>query len=172
LVYYNRVIKDGLDYDYTQWNYYNILQQNVNGIELESKWNVNARNIIQANYTFMSGNEISQNRVTTVEFITYPYLLKRPKNLLNIQWQHQFNEKWSMQITGKYIDKRYDIGGYMQPDVTLNYYTNLNLHINYKASKHLQLFFDGQNLGNDHFQEIYGYNAIGRKWLVGLNWQR
>jgi vitamin B12 transporter len=172
LVYYNRVIKDGLDYDYTQWNYYNILQQNVNGIELESKWNINTNNTIQANYTLMNGNEISQNRVTTVEFITYPYLLKRPKHLLTLQWQHQLNEKWSMQLTGKYIDKRYDIGGYMQPDVTLNYYTNLNLHINYKASKHLQFFFDGQNLGNDHFQEIYGYNSIGRKWVVGLNWQR
>lgn len=171
IVYFKRNIDNGLDYDYVKWNYYNILHQNVNGIEFESRWNVNTKNTIQANYTFMDGNEQSQNRITTVEFITYPYLLKRPKNMLHVMWQHQLNNQWSFQLTGKYIDKRYDIGGYMKPDVVLNYYTNVNLHVTYKHSKHLQFFFDGQNLGNDHFQEIYGYNAIGRKWTLGLNWQ-
>ena len=60
------------------------------------------------------------------------------------------------------------MGGYAAKDVTLNDYTLFNAHIQYKLNKHLLLYADGQNLGNTVFQEINGYNAMGRMLMLGL----
>ncbi len=87
---------------------------------------------------------------------------------MNIQWHYAINKKWDASLTARYISKRMDVGGYAAPDVALSYYTLLNAHIQYKWSKRVVLFANGQNLLNDHFNEIYGYNAIGRTVQFGI----
>ena len=140
----------------------------MNGLEVELNWKLNAKNSINANYTLMNGKETNQNRVTTTDTITYNYLLKRPKHSAGIQWQYSPTKKLELSIAARYISKRFDVGGYASPDVQLGYYILTNAHVQYKASKHFTLFADGQNLGNDQFQEVNGYNTIGRTILFGI----
>ena len=168
VVYYNRTIKNGIDYNYVDFNYFNFIQQKVNGIEVEVQHPINEQHQFTLNYTLMNGQETNQNRITTTDTITYNYLLKRPKHSLTIQWQYTINQKWDATLTGRYVSKRMDVGGYATPDVLLSYYTLLNAHIQYKWNKHLVLFANGQNLLNDQFNEIYGYNAIGRMVQFGI----
>ena len=167
-VYYNRTIDNGIDYNYIDYNYFNFIQQKVNGLELELNWKLNAKNSINANYTLMNGQETNQNRVTTTDTITYNYLLKRPKHSAGIQWQFAPTQKLQISIAARYISKRYDVGGYASPDIQLGYYILANAHVQYNATNHFTLFADGQNLGNDHFQEVNGYNTIGRTILFGI----
>ena len=167
-IYYNRTIDNGIDYNYIDYNYFNFIQQKVNGIELEFNWKLNTKNSINANYTLMNGKETNQNRVTTTDTVTYNYLLKRPKHSAGIQWQYNPTPKLAISVAARYISKRYDVGGYASPDVQLGYYILTNAHVQYKASKRLTLFADGQNLGNDRFQEVNGYNTIGRTLLFGI----
>ena len=85
-----------------------------------------------------------------------------------MQWNYSINKKWDASLTGRFISERKDVGGYATPDVTLGYYTLLNAAIQYKWSNRLVLFANGQNLLNDQFNEIYGYNAIGRMVQFGI----
>ena len=167
-VYYNRTIDNGIDYNYIDYSFFNYIQQKVNGLELEMTWKPNANNIFSANYTLMNGQETNQNRATTTDTITYNYLLKRPNNSAGIQWTYEVSPKLNFSIAARYISKRYDVGGYAAEDVTLNSYTLLNAHIQYAYNKHILLYADGQNLGNALFQEINGYNTMGRKLMIGL----
>ncbi len=116
----------------------------------------------------MNGQETNQNRITTKDTITYDYLLKRPKHSLNVQWNYNINRKLNATITGRFISERKDVGGYAKPDVTLGYYTILNANLQYKWNNRLVLFANGQNLLNDNFSEVYGYNAIGRMVQFGI----
>ncbi|MFM1929570.1 MAG: hypothetical protein RL387_898 [Bacteroidota bacterium] len=170
-VFFNRKINNGIDYNYIDYNFFNFIQQNVNGLEVEMTHKMNARNQFSVNYTLLNGKETNQNRLTNADTITYNYLLKRPKHVLNIQYQASINKQWKAQLSARYISKRYDVGGYGTEDVVLDYYTLLNAHLSYQYSKHLQLYADAQNLLNDHFQEINGYNAMGRTIQVGLIWR-
>ena len=170
-VYYNRTIDNGIDYNYIDYNYFNFIQQKVNGLELELNWKINAKHRINANYTLMNGQETNQNRITTKDTITYNYLLKRPKHSAGIQWQFDISPKLEASVATRYISKRYDVGPYGTPDILLGYYALINAHIQYKATKHFTFFADGQNLGNDHFQEINGYATIGRTLLFGIRLQ-
>ncbi len=167
-VYYNRTIDNGIDYNYIDYNFFNFIQQKVNGIELEVNWKANAKNNFVANYTLMNGQETNQNRVTTVDTITYNYLLKRPKHSGGISWQFKASDRLEFSVSARYTSKRYDVGGYAAPDVLLNYYTLINAHIAYKLNRRWILFADGQNLANEQFQEINGYSTMGRTLMFGI----
>ena len=170
-VYYNRTIDNGIDYNNFENNFFNFIQQKVNGTELEFNWKVNEKNNISLNYTLMNGQETNQNRITNSDTITYNYLLKRPKNTAGIQWSFEPSSKLNLSIAARYISKRYDVGGYAAEDISLKSYTLLNAHIQYKYNKHILLYADAQNIGNVAFQEINGYNAMGRMFMIGLRWR-
>jgi vitamin B12 transporter len=140
----------------------------VNGLEIEIQHPITEQHHFSLNYTLMNGQETNQNRITTTDTITYNYLLKRPKHSLNAQWNYAINRKWNASLTGRFISERKDVGGYAKPDVTLGYYTLLNASIQYKWSKRIVVFANGQNLLNDNFSEVNGYNAIGRMIQFGI----
>ncbi len=167
-VYYNRTIDNGIDYNYIDYNFFNYIRQKVNGTELEFSWKANEKNNISLNYTLMNGQETNQNRVTTTDTITYNYLLKRPKHTAGIQWSFQPSPKLNVSIAARYISKRYDVGGYAAEDVSLKSYTLLNAHVQYSINRHFIVYADVQNLGNKVFNEINGYNAMGRMLMLGL----
>jgi len=167
-VYYNRTIKNGIDFNNINYQYFNFIQQKVNGIEIEIQHPLNEQHHFSLNYTLMNGQETNQNRITNTDTVTYNYLLKRPKHSLNAQWNYAINKKWNSSVTGRFISERKDVGGYGAPDVTLGYYTLLNASLQYKWSKRITVFANGQNLLNDNFNEINGYNAIGRMFQFGI----
>ena len=167
-VYYNRTIKNGIDYNNINFQYFNFIQQKVNGIEIEIQHPLNEQHHFSLNYTLMNGQETNQNRITNTDTVTYDYLLKRPKHSLNAQWNYTINNKWSASLMGRFISERKDVGGYGAPDVTLGYYTLLNASLQYKWSNRITVFANGQNLLNDNFSEVNGYNAIGRMVQFGI----
>jgi vitamin B12 transporter len=167
-VYYNRTIKNGIDYNNINFQYFNFIQQKVNGLEIEIQHPLNQQHHFSLNYTLMNGQETNQNRITNTDTVTYNYLLKRPKHSLNAQWNYAINSKWSASLMGRFISERKDVGGYGVPDVTLGYYTLLNVSLQYKWSKRISVFANGQNLLNDNFSEVNGYNAIGRMIQFGI----
>jgi vitamin B12 transporter len=167
-VYYNRTIKNGIDYNNINFQYFNFIQQKVNGIEIEIQHPLNEQHHFSLNYTLMNGQETNQNRITNTDTVTYDYLLKRPKHSLNAQWNYALNNKWSASLMGRLISERKDVGGYGAPDVTLGYYTLLNASLQYKWSNRITVFANGQNLLNDNFSEVNGYNAIGRMVQFGI----
>jgi vitamin B12 transporter len=167
-VYYNRTIKNGIDYNNINFQYFNFIQQKVNGIEIEIQHPLNEQHHFSLNYTLMNGQETNQNRITNTDTVTYDYLLKRPKHSLNAQWNYLINNKWSASLMGRFISERKDVGGYGAPDLTLGYYTLLNASIQYKWSNRITVFANGQNLLNDNFNEVNGYNAIGRMFQFGI----
>jgi vitamin B12 transporter len=167
VVYFNRTINNGIDYNYIDYNFFNFIKQKVNGLELELSHRLPHNQSVSINYTLLNGQETNQNRVTTTDTITYNYLLKRPKHSLQMQYNVGY-KKWDVSISGRYISSRYDVGGYATPDVKLDYYTLLNAHIQYKENNWLSFFVDVQNILQDRFQEIYGYNTIGRTIQIGF----
>jgi vitamin B12 transporter len=168
VVYFNRTINNGIDYNYIDYNFFNFIKQKVNGFEVELTHRLPHSQWVSVNYTLLNGQETNQNRITTTDTITYNYLLKRPKHTLQILYNIALNKRWEASLSGRFISSRYDVGGYATPDVKLGYYTLFNAHLQYQASKRLHLYLDLQNILQDRFQEIYGYNAIGRTVQFGF----
>ncbi len=158
--YFYREIKNGIDYNYITFQYFNYVKQKVNGAELELTIKPTDCITFNANYTWLSPRETSQNRVTNYDTITYHYLLRRPKNSINATIGIQPAKPLYISVSGKYISRRYDVGGYLSPDVLLSNYFIFSAYAEYKYNADTKLFAQAQNLFNKTFYDVYGYNSI------------
>lgn len=168
LVYFNRKINNGIDYNYITFQYFNYVKQVVNGIELEATVKPVNQLSITGNYTWIASQETTQNRATNKDTVTYDYLLRRPKNSFNINVGWQPAEQLYLAVTGKYVSKRYDVGGYQAEDVLLSDYFIVGAHAEFTANNHIKFFADAQNLTDKKFFDVRGYNSIPFVFNAGV----
>jgi len=159
-VYFNRKINNGIDYNYITFNYFNYVKQVVNGIELEVTVKPVKQVSINANYTWLSPKETTQNRVTNKDTVTYAYSLRRPKHSINMNVGWQITEKLYFSATGKYVSNRFDVGGYQKADVLLDNYCIVGANASFNANEHIKFFADAQNITGKKFFDVRGYNSI------------
>jgi vitamin B12 transporter len=168
-VIFSRQITSGIDYNFVDFKYFNFVEQRVNGFEFESNLDINKALHLNMNYTYLSGQELTQNRETNKESITYPYLLRRPAHNLNLTLNYEISTKLFASLSSKSLSARYDIGGYEQADVVLPPYTIFSGYGAYKMNDKVSFFIDAQNLFNKKFFDIYGYQSIPFIISAGIN---
>jgi len=159
VVYFHRNIKNGIDYDYINFKYFNFVKQSVDGFELEIAVKPVKNLNISANYTLITGNEQTQSRKSTND-TTYNHFLRRPKHNFNLNVSYGFIKGLSAGISAKSVSKRYDVGGYQKEDVLLDNYFLIGAYAEYKLKERLRFFVDAQNLTNKKFFDLRGYNSI------------
>ncbi len=171
LVFFYREIKDGLDFDYNSFTYFNFISQVVRGIELETVVKPTDKLDINFNYTYLSSSEKTQSRVTFKD-TSYNHLLRRPAHNFNITAGYAVTKNAYVSVNGKYVSDRFDVGGYQADDIELESYFILGAHASYKFNKYLKVFVDAQNITNKKFFDIRGYNSIPFLLNGGLtfNW--
>jgi vitamin B12 transporter len=170
-VYFSRKIDNAIDFNNINFQYFNIIKQNVNGIELEAKINPTTKLSIAANYTYLKASENSQSRQTFKD-TAYTYLLRRPNGNFNVNIGYQITEKAFVSISSKAVSKRFDVGGYKAKDVELKSYLLLGAYAEYHFNKKLNCFVDAQNITNTKFFDIRGFNSMPTMLQVGVrfNW--
>jgi vitamin B12 transporter len=167
LVYFNRNINNGIDFDNIQFSYFNITKQMVSGLELESNLKIGNKITLSGNYTLLLSEENAQSRISTKD-TTYNYLLRRPKHNVNLTATYSITSKWTASLIGKYVSDRYDAGGYQVPDVKMDDYFLLNAYTSYHFNHKFSTFVDVQNVLNTTFFDIRGYNAIPLMLNAGI----
>lgn len=159
IVYFHRDIKNGIDYDYVNFKYFNFVKQKADGLELELSASPVKNLDISANYTLLTGDEQVQSRKSTHDTL-YTYLLRRPKNSFNLNIGYLFSKGLFASISAKAVSDRYDVGGYQKDDVLLDSYFLLSAYVEYKWKNHFKFFLDAQNITNKKFFDLRGYNSI------------
>jgi vitamin B12 transporter len=167
IVYFNRNIKNGIDFDYVTYKYFNFIKQRVQGLEIETALQVTNKFRVTANYTLLDATEETQSREDFSD-TSYNYLLRRPKHNINITVSYQFTPAFYANLTGKYVSSREDAGGYMANDIKLDAYFLVGAYAEYKLNKNFKLFADAKNITNKKFFDINGYNSIPFMFNAGI----
>ena len=172
VVFFNRNISNGIDYNYITFKYFNYVKQLANGIELESTIRLTKAVTFAGNYTWIATQETTQNRATNKDTLTYDYALRRPAHSANASLSWSPNSRLTFSVSGKYVSVRHDIGGYQKPDVLLDDYFLVGAHAEFNLNEHVKFFADGQNVTGQKFFDIRGYNSIPAIFNGGviLNW--
>jgi vitamin B12 transporter len=173
LVFFQRNIRDGIEYSYVDYKYFNNNVQNDYGFELESnirekKWNAGF------NYTFLKG------KVNTVKYIydaanfvyipmgdtTFNNLFRRPQHQFNVSVGYQVTStiylSANARITGKRLEPRF-----MESPITLSAYKTFDIYAEYRISKKITTFANVNNLLNEKYMDISGYAPRGRNFMIG-----
>ncbi|MEO6000369.1 MAG: TonB-dependent receptor, partial [Chitinophagaceae bacterium] len=171
VVFFYRDIKNGIDYNYITFKYFNFFKQVARGIEWEVIINPADFVTLKANYTYLSVTETTQNRVLQNKDTSYAYALRRPKHSINFSADFKVTPSLTLSATIKYVSDRRDVGGYRLPDVLLDSYTLLGAHASYNYNKHVGFFADFQNITDKKFFDARGYNSIPFMVAGGLTVQ-
>jgi len=169
--YFHRRTKDGIDFNFFTYRYFNYNVEQGQGIEWEGSYKLNNMISLSANYTWLKQREQAQSHVSYND-TTYTYALRVPEHTINFTVGVKPVTPLYVGISGHYESKRYDIGGYDAnfnplPDATLNPFFILNLYAEYKVGGRLKLFVNGRNITDKKFFTVYGYNSIPAMWTGG-----
>ena len=169
--YFHRKTKDGIDFNFFTYQYFNYNVENGQGIEWEGSYKLNNMVSLSANYTLLKQREQAQSHVSYAD-TTYSYALRVPEHTINFTVGVRPVTSLYVGITGHYESKRYDIGGYDAnfnplPDATLDPFFILNLYAEYKVCRRFKLFVNGRNITDKKFFTVYGYNSIPAMWMGG-----
>ncbi len=171
---FNRTIRNGIDYDYINNNYFNNAVQKTKGVELEAgysekKWN------IKLNYTYLKGEVTTTNFVynpTTWSYkakgdTTYSHLFRVPQSSLNASVGFQVNSRLYLSIAQRFAGKRFEpiYGG--KPKELANFNTT-DLFAQYIIGKGFKIYAGLKNIFNVQYQEVMGYTARGRNVVFGV----
>jgi vitamin B12 transporter len=137
-------------------------KNNAKGVETNVNFEVNKNINFAANYTF---TEVEQqfNR-----FI--------PKNKVNASANFKITEKLGTTLMYQYVSDRrdafFDNSTFTSESVNLSEYQLINANIRYQViPNRLALFGAVDNIFNEEFQEVVGYNTRGRNFRIGMNFQ-
>ena len=170
-VFFYREVEDGIDFDYTNYVYFNNPRQLVRGLEYEASASIQ-RWTIQGNYTYLSGTDFNQSRITFQD-TAYRYLLRRPAHTLQLSVRYAGkNDQWQAGMSARYVSNRRDLGGYQQADVLLDSYILFNANASYRIKPYLPVFVQLLNLTNTRFFDLRGYNGMPFNLQAGftLEW--
>jgi vitamin B12 transporter len=173
---YSRRIRNGIDYDYVNYKYFNYNGQKDRGVELEARyqkkrWDANM------NLTLISGEVTTRNfEYDPSSFgykekgdTTYNNLFRVPGQSLNFSIAYNAGKNLTVSITQRVAGKRYEplFGG---APVLMKAYETTDLFAQLKLGKRLKLFTTIRNIFNEDYQEVLGYGARGRNFTAGIRW--
>ena len=123
------------------------------GLELTSSWLVSESFVLDASYTY---TDSTQNGVDEI---------RRARNLgsLNLLWRAQDN--LAINANAQHNGAQTDIGG-----VTLDAFTLVNVNANFNATDKLDLYLRLDNLFDEDYQEVFGYQTLGFGASLGLRY--
>ena len=139
----------------------NVARARVFGVESFVAWQVLTNLTARASYTWTDTEDLS----------TGAELVRRPEHSGSLSLDWRILPKLDATATAQFIGPRSDNDYYTSSTAVLSAYTKLDLALRWQVQKHLEIFARVENLTDEHYQEVFGYPALGRGFYGGLRAQ-
>jgi vitamin B12 transporter len=160
--YFDTRVKDQLNFDNTTFAFANIGRARNKGWELSYKASLGATDL-RSSLTLQD----------PIDEITGQPLSRRAKTLFSAGVSHAVGA-WrlgaDLQYSGKRPDAYADPVTFTAVDTTLAAYSVVDLSLSYRVSPTVELKARVDNVSNEKYQTVYGYNQQPRSAYVGVTW--
>src|SRR5258708_40109248 len=101
-----------------------------------------------------------------VDLATNLTLARRPKNLARLSLAITPTDKWLIKPRVVTVSKRFSSSGQAGE---VDAYTRVDLYTEYKIDANWKVFARGENIFNEHYQEVLNYGTTGPAAYAGFN---
>ena len=173
VAYFRRDISNLIAYDYFK-GFFNQSRQEDRGMELDAQARVHERVRVRVNWNWLNGQvrtPLAAGRDTT-----YNNLFRRPEHQWALGINYQVGRRWNLDVQWQHIGDRQDLffnpaNFYTAESVELSAYNLLNVYVSWEPLPgKIKTYLDLKNMGNQQFQEVYGFTSLGRNLLFGVQW--
>ena len=137
------------------------------GVELTASGTVAGVIDLNASYTYTDSVESDDN-------LKYVAEIRRPRHIgsLNLAWNamEKLHINTNIQFNGSQTDKFYPPVPPYEEKVTIDSYTLLNVSANYSVSQNLDMYLQLDNLLEEDYEEVYGYQTLGLSANIGFRY--
>jgi vitamin B12 transporter len=161
---YKRDLTDAIIYNYPQ-GYENQVSQKTKGFEIEPAFKLGIFSL-NGFYSYTEGNEFN-----FVDNGVADYLFRRPKHTYGATAGLQATKDLFLSVNYRYVGSRTDgdFDSFPAAVVNLPSYKLLNAYAEYSLVKSkVKLFVDVQNILDEKYNEVYGYNSLGFNGNAGV----
>ncbi|WP_426587715.1 TonB-dependent receptor plug domain-containing protein [Mucilaginibacter sp. R-33] len=146
--------------------YANGQQQKDKGFETELKYHDNKIHA-SAYYAYVTGKLTDEAGTQTGN------LHRRPKSTLGANISYDILNDFQVGVNYKYTGNRTDLTFTNNGSevITLKHYNLVDLHLEYKATKNLNVFGDLNNVLDTKYVDWLGYNTRGINFMLGARYQ-
>jgi len=156
--YFHNRYTDLIQFDYSTYTLSNIGRSVSRGVETTASYKINPCVRLFGNYAY----------TFTEDLDTGLPLLRRPVHKASFGVSRSlWCDRATLTLYTNYVGPREDSDGVTR--MTLREYWLLNTAATYNLTKHLQLVGRLDNLLNENYQEVYGYNSAGLSFYTGIN---
>jgi vitamin B12 transporter len=137
--------------------YMNVASAETSGVEAGADINI-LPGLVKLNvaYTYLHAIDLSTGLV----------LARRPKNLAHLALTITPTDKWTIEPRVTTVSKRYSSANQVgQVDA----YTRVDLYTDYKIDANWTVFARGENILNEHYQEVLNFGTTGPAAYAGFN---
>lgn len=177
LVYFDRTIRNGIDFDYVSYRYFNYNRQQARGLEWEGRLRLGKWQVTH-NHTWVRGEVNTtayQYDPNTWSYkaagdTTYNNLFRRPQHQSNLTVSWEPNARWMLRLSGRIVGMRLE-PRFMDSPLELDSYQVADFYASYAITDGLRCFIDLRNLTNHRYFDVAGFNARGRNFMTGISWR-
>ncbi len=146
--------------------YQNIGLTTTQGLEIRTRFRTGAVRA-SANYTYLEGR-IEESSSASFPFRTGDPLLRRPKHSgdFQVSWRgNRWTAAWNSRFVGRRADS--DFFSHFPPLTSNEYYTASDVAVTLELTPQLSTFVRIDNIFDRTYQEVLGFEALGRGIAVG-----
>jgi len=177
LVYFDRTIRNGIDFDYVSYRYFNYNRQQARGLEWEGSWRLGKWQLAH-NHTWVRGQvnttayryDASSWSYKSTGDTTYNNLFRRPEHQSNLSISWEPDARWMVRLSGRIVGMRLE-PRFMDSPLELEAYKVADLYVSYAITDAIRCYFDLRNLTNHRYFDVAGFNARGRNFMTGVSWR-
>ena len=145
-------------------NYINEDKQKDNGVEVDANWH-SEKFSASANYTYVNGKIYTKD---SGKDTSYNNLYRRPAHTFNITVSYQASKDIFISTHFKTLSKFYE-GQYAAAPYKMNGYYTLDVYGEYKLGKSCKIFADLQNITNQKYFDLRGFNSKRFNFNAGIH---
>ena len=142
-----------IDYDFTTFTFQNISAAETEGAEVYALANLPADLRLRVGYTYLDNDDTSGGS----------FAFRRPRHQIDSDLNYAVTKKLNLNLYAGFIGEREDVGG-----TTMDPYALINLAARYQITKNVQIYGRIENLLDEDYETVAGYNTDDLSAYIGI----
>lgn len=160
VVYFNSRYRNLIGYSPVTWTFANVNEAAISGIEMGAKFELFDQVVVWAAYTYLD----------THDFMNNQELIRRPRHALSAMIAYK-NRYFTLSGEMIYVGKRLDYDEILWTTTEVPQFDTYNLNLNIPLNEKVTILGKATNALNQEYQEVLGYPAPGRRFLLGIRYK-
>jgi vitamin B12 transporter len=156
ITYFNTEYKDLIDYNFATFTFDNISKANTDGVEVYGKASIMENLLLRIGYTYLDNDDEAGGSFT----------IRRPRHQIDTDLNYAATKNLNLNLYAGFIGSRDDISG--GTVYQLDPYALVNLSVRYRITELVEIYGRLENLLNEDYETVYGYNADGISAYAGI----